>query len=219
MKFHGEVTVEDRERIAKALEDIGTHGDRFHRRLSRFIEASSLSLYVGPAKEVGGSGSTRIGNAFAARVAVGGSELSMFDAAGFVRLNIARETIDTGGQRGIEGTLVHEGKHAADFSLMLSTFSSRQGIGQFNPTAYQREYSAHLTSAFYLRIRGGEYAQEGVGLGLLETRQGELAVSAKGIRRRLENGYGLTPSAPGATLDRCSFPRIKPFNELWFGVL
>lgn len=219
MRFDENVAGADRERITRALDDIEDHGDLFHRRLSRFVRTSELSIYVGPAKRVGGSGSVRLDSQWGARRAVAGGELKMFDAARYVRLSIARETIDTGGQRGIEGTLVHEGKHAVDFSLMLASFSSGHDGDRFNPTAYQREYSAHLTSAFYLRLRGGEYAQEGIGLGLLLVRDGELAVNVEGIRRRLERNYGLTSSQPGNTLDHCSYPKIRPAGEMWFGIL
>ncbi|HUF04148.1 MAG TPA: hypothetical protein VMM38_08225 [Aridibacter sp.] len=219
MRFDESVDDADRGRIAKALDDIEEYGDRFHQRLSRFVRASELSICVAPAKNVGGSGSVRLESQWGARRAVSSGELKMFDAASHVRLIIARETIDTGGQRGIEGTLVHEGKHAVDFSLMLASFSSGNGKRYFNPTAYQREYSAHLTSAFYLRLRGGEFAEEGIALGLLLVRDGEISVNVEGIRRRLERNYGLTAGAPGRTLDHCSYPRIRPTEEMWFGIL
>jgi hypothetical protein len=106
-----------------------------------------------------------------------------------------------------------------DFSLMLSSFSKGEKEKIFNPTAFQREFSAHLTSAFYLRLRGGEYAEEGIGLGLLEVRNGELSVSVDGIRKRLSQNYGLTPGTPGRTLDTASFPRIKPPRRKWFGLI
>lgn len=219
MIFNEGVSRNDRSRIERALEDIEEFGDGFHKRLSRFIRSSPLNIRVIPAKEVGGSGSVRLEGQWAARRAVGRGGLAMFEAAGHVRLNLARETIDTGGQRGIEGTLVHEGKHALDFALMLSKFSDGRNGRYFNPTAYQREYSAHLTSAFYLRLRGGEYAEEGISLGLLTVRQGELAVSVDGIRRRLASNYRLSEDSQGKTLDACAYPRIKPPSEMWFGLV
>jgi hypothetical protein len=218
MIFDESVPDADRERINKALDDIEDHGDPFHKRVSRFIRTSRLNIFLNTAKEIGGSGSVRLSDQWGARRAVRTGELAMFDAAGFVRLNIARETIDTGGQRGIEGTFVHEGKHALDFALMLSSFSTAGKEKIFNPTAFQREFSAHLTSAFYLRLRGGEYAEEGIGLGLLEVREGELSVSVSGIRKRLAQNYGLTPETPGRTLDTASFPKIKPPRRKWFGI-
>ncbi|MCB1025819.1 MAG: hypothetical protein KDB79_15600, partial [Acidobacteria bacterium] len=149
MRFHENVPELDRRRINQALEDIETYGDRFHFDTVKFIRDTDLVIYLDIASKVGGSGSVQLDDPAGARKAVKAGGLEVFDAARYVRLNIARETIDTGGQRGIEGTFVHEGKHARDFALMLSTFS--KGIEEkiFNPTAFQREYSAHLTAALY----------------------------------------------------------------------
>lgn len=218
MIYDEAVPTEDRDRIDRALNDIDEHGDEFHKRLSRFILSSRLKIRVAPAKEIRGSGSVGLDGQWTARRAVYSGSLSIFDAAEHVRLSIARETIDTGGQRGIEGTLVHEGKHALDLSMMLSSFSRNAG-GRFNPTAFQREYSAHLTSAFYLRLRGGEYSEEGIGLGILMVKDGELSVHPEGIRKRLAANYGLTADSPGRTLDACTYPRLRPSSESWFGLI
>jgi hypothetical protein len=100
MIFDESVPDADRDRINKALDDIEHHGDIFHKRVSRFIRSSDLNIFLGPAKEVGGSGSVRLAGQWRARRAVRTGELAMFDAAGLVRLNIARETIDKGGLKG-----------------------------------------------------------------------------------------------------------------------
>ena len=126
MIYHDEAPRVDRRRIEQALDDIKTFGDSFQVSVACFIEESELVLFVGPVSIVRGSGSVQLDNQGAARDAVAQRFLTRDEAAGYVRLNIARETIDTGGQRGIEGTLVHEGKHALDFAMMLSTFSSGQ---------------------------------------------------------------------------------------------
>lgn len=209
MIYHDEAPRVDRRRIEQALDDIKTFGDSFQVSVACFIEESELVLFVGPVSIVRGSGSVQLDNQGAARDAVAQRFLTRDEAAAYVRLNIARETIDTGGQRGIEGTLVHEGKHALDFAMMLSTFSSGQQSKVFNPTAFQRELSAHLTAAFYLKRRGGEYSDEGLSLGLLENRNGILAVSVEGIRGRLKNRYGLSEETPGARLDSAANPKIS----------
>ena len=98
MIFNEGVSPEDRSRIERALQDIEHFGDGLHKRLSRFIRSSELNVWVVPAREVGGSGSVRLEGQWAARRAVGRGGLAMFDAAAYVRLNVARETIDTGGQ-------------------------------------------------------------------------------------------------------------------------
>ncbi len=208
----------DRQRIKQALDDIKKYGDKFQNDIANFIEDTGLIIHLDIANNVGGSGSVGLNDSKAARDAVQNGELDFEEAAKFVRLNIARETIDTGGQQGIEGTFVHEGKHAMDVAKMLQTFS--RGIEEkiFNPTAFQREYSAHLTAAFYLMRRGGSYAKEGISLGLIYEDDGRLSVNRKGIRSRLKNNYGLTPNTPGGRLNGLSNPKIKVRREKWFGI-
>ncbi len=218
MKFHKNVPEIDRKRIERALEDIKTYGDRFQRETAKFIEETDVEIFLDIAENVGGSGSVQLNNQKAARKAVNSGELSIYEAAKYVRLNIARETIDTGGQRGIEGTFVHEGKHARDFALMLSSFSIGSAKEIFNPTAYQRELSAHITSALYLKRRGGEYTEEGVSLGLLFERDGKVRVNSKGIRARLRKNYGLTEETPGGYLNECANPKIGSPRRKFLGL-
>ena len=218
MIFHENVPTEDRKRIERALEDIGEFGDKFHRQTAEFIKENDIVIYLDIADKVGGSGSVQLNDQRAARKAVANGDLGLRDAAKYVRLNIARETIDTGGQQGIEGTFVHEGKHARDFALMLSSFS--RGIEKkiFNPTAFQREYSAHLTAAFYLMRRGDSYVKEGINLGLLYKNGEKMSVNKKGIRSRLQNNYGLTKDTPGDLLNTCSYPKIRVPRKKFLGI-
>lgn len=218
MIYHENVPDEDRRRIERAVADIERHGDSLHRAIARFISGTGLVIFVGPVAQVRGSGSVQLDDQKAAVEAVQRGGLEFREAARFVRLNIARETIDTGGRRGIEGTLVHEGKHAMDFALMLSSFSHGIERKIFNPTAYQKEYSAHLTSALYLMRRGGEYAEEGVALGLLHDQDGTFKVNRKGILARLRRNYGLTREKPGARLNTAAAPVISVPRKKWFGL-
>ena len=214
MNFDESVPAEDRRRIEQALQDIKTYGNARQRLTAEFIERTEMTIHLGLARDVRGSGSVLVDKIIGVNRAISRQRLSIFEAAQFIRLNIARETIDTGGQRGIEGTFVHEGKHALDFALMISTFSTGDEKKYFNPTAFQREYSAHLTAAFYLMRRGGEYLEEGVGLGILFQTNGSVSVNRKGIRARLRNNYGLTPENPGKRLSDLTFPSISPRGSL-----
>lgn len=218
MKFDESVPGEDRQRIQRALDDIKTFGNSRQRTTAKFIEETEISIHLGLATKVGGSGSVYIDRIIGVNWAISRGAISISEATEYIRLNIARETIDTGGQQGIEGTFVHEGKHAADFALMISSFSKGVEKKYFDPTAFQREYSAHLTSAFYLMRRGGEYTEEGVALGILHYNDGKISINRKGIRARLRNNYGLTPDAPGKRLSELSFPRIAPRGEKLWGI-
>ncbi|NNE99777.1 MAG: hypothetical protein HKN25_12220 [Pyrinomonadaceae bacterium] len=218
MIFHENVSDEDRKKIEKALADIKKFGDGFHNQTAEFIEENEIVIYVDSAERVGGSGSVQLNDPRAARRAVAGRNLEVGSAARYVRLNLARETIDAGGQQGIEGTFVHEGKHARDFALMLSTFSKGIEEKVFNPTAFQREYSAHLTAAFYLLRRGESYVKEGISLGILYDNGQTIMVNRKGIRSRLKNNYGLTKATPGDLLNTCSSPRIRLPRKKFLGI-
>jgi len=218
MKFDESVPVEDRRRIQRALDDIKNFGNSRQRATAKFIEETEISIHLGLANKVGGSGSVFIDRIIGVNWAISRGGLSIAEAAGFIRLNIARETIDTGGQQGIEGTFVHEGKHALDFALMISSFSVGDEKKYFDPTAFQREYSAHLTAAFYLMRRGGKYTEEGVGLGILHYNDGKISINRKGIRARLRNNYGLTPDKPGKRLSELSFPQIAPRGTKLWGI-
>ncbi|CAN5214664.1 hypothetical protein BH10ACI1_BH10ACI1_11000 [soil metagenome] len=218
MKFDAGVSTADRRKIIEALQDIKHYGTNRQGATARFIEESLITIYVGLAKNVRGSGSVGFTNLWRAQWAILRGEFSPVEAAKFVRLSIARETIDTGKQRGIEGTLVHEGKHALDFARMLASFSGNGDNSRvFNPTLFQVEYSAHLTAAFYLKRRGGEFAREGVELGILSEDIGKFCVSRDGIRERLRNNYGLTPKIPGRHLNMMAFPPVMPRNVKFWG--
>ncbi|MEZ5306766.1 MAG: hypothetical protein R2684_06435 [Pyrinomonadaceae bacterium] len=218
MIFHSDVEEVDRSRVQRAVADILTYGDSFHKKIARFIDKTELVLFVGPVSVVRGSGSVQLDDMEAARLRVLDGELGLREAASYVRLNIARETIDTGGQQGIEGTLVHEGKHAMDFALMLSSFSFG-GERIFNPDAFQKEFSAHLTAAYYMWRRGGTFIDEGVSLGLLEKNGDLVRVSPDGIRDRLKRRYGLSPETPGSRLETASNPPISSPRKKWLGLL
>ena len=218
MIFHQKIPDIDRRGVVKGLDDIKKYGNSLHKKIADFIFQTDILIYLDVAAKVRGSGSVQLIDHKIARKEVLNKYLSEEEAAKFVQLNIARETIDTGGQRGIEGTFVHEGKHALDFAKMLSTFSTGIESKIYNPSAFQREYSAHLTSAFYLKRRGGEYAREGISLGLLFEIEGDLKVNIKGIRSRLKNNYNLSPENPGRNLNTATNPELSLKRTKFLGI-
>lgn len=131
---------------------------------------------------------------------------------GEIYIAIAEETIDLGGQRGCEGTLIHEGRHAYDFAQTISSFSVADInlLSIFNPTLYELEWEAHKTSGDYMsRVGLEEYLDEGIQLMILKNENGVCEVCNDGINRLLhenyhldsENNYGLT-AADLLSLDR-----------------
>jgi hypothetical protein len=219
MRFHKKVAEVDRQRILRAIGDIKKHGAPQHIETAEFIEQADVLIYVGPADEVGGSGSVAFHDVEGVIKAIKSGNLTSYEAARYIKLNLARETIDTGGQQGIEGTFVHEGKHLRDFARMVESFSAVEDDAHFDPTGFQLELSAHMTSAFYMLRRGGAFIDEALSLGLLEKNGEKVSVSDEGIRNRLKNNYGLSEATPGPRVSERFSDRIKPRRKKFLGLI
>ncbi len=121
--------------------------------------------------------------------------MSLQDAFDELFITIAEETIDTGFQRGCEGTFAHENQHALDFAQTIESFSNADinPLSIFNPTLYEMEWEAHLAAGEYmLQISKDEYLDEGLALMVLGRGEGgNCFVDHDGIKRRLKESYGL----------------------------
>jgi hypothetical protein len=185
-----------RRSIDDAFRAIMENGSDDHRMVTKAILDSEMLIQVKPVSEVNASGVT---GAISPRSTRGKLDepMGLIEALGEIYICIAKETIDTGGQRGCEGTLVHEGRHAYDFSQMLVSLSEADinPLSVFDPTLYELEWAAHKTSGDYmLCISRDEYLNEGVDLGILGRADGgQCFVSEDGIKLRLNNNYGLSP--------------------------
>lgn len=160
---------------------------------------SEMLVCVHPVDKVCASGITGIIDGRRTNERIESEILSLRDAFGEVFVTIAEETIDTGGQRGCEGTFVHEGRHAFDFAQTIASFSDSgvNPLSLFDPTLYELEWEAHKTSGDYmLEINLQEYLQEGLDLMILgRSGEGGYFVDDEGIRRRLRESYGLEESS------------------------
>lgn len=182
--------------IEKAFATIIERGNDFHRFMMREIVGSEMLVRVVPAAEINGaSGVTGVANVVATNFRMATERLSLHDALGEIYITIAEETIDTGGQRGCEGTFVHEGRHAYDFARTLESLSNADvnPLSVVNPTLYELEWEAHKTAGDYMICVGHpEYLDEGLQLMILGSkREGGCFVNDDGIRRRLSDSYGL----------------------------
>lgn len=195
MKFDAGIAEKYRRSIEDALQTILDKGNDFHREMIQMIVASEMLIYVNPVSKVWASGVTGLNNWFATSLKIQRERLSLQEAFDEVFITIAEETIDTGGQRGCEGTFVHEGRHALDFAQTIASFSNSDfsPLSVFDPTVYELEWEAHKTAGDYmLQIRRDEYLQEGLDLMILgRDAGGNFFVSDEGIRRRLRESYGL----------------------------
>lgn len=197
-----------RRSVEDALATIMAKGTEEQRRIARLMRDSDMEIRVQPVSIVRASGVTGLIDPAATSEKIADERLSLIEALGEVYIAIAEETIDTGFQRGCEGTLVHEGRHAYDFARMIESYSkaATNPLSVFDPTLYELELEAHRTSGEYmLCINKDEYIEEGLQLMILGDHGGiaQCQVSNEGIHKRLCDSYGLTPDGnQGPTASR-----------------
>ena len=198
MKFDKGIDKKYRKSVEDAFDAILEHGNDMHRMIAKNILKSEMLVRVRPVSEINASGITGLIDPADTNEKIAEERLGLREALGEVYIAIAEETIDTGGQRGCEGTFVHEGRHAYDFARTIESYSNADvnPLSIFDPTLYELELEAHKISGDYmLSIGRDEYIDEGLGLMILG-RNGEIEpcyVDDIGIHKRLCDSYGLTP--------------------------
>ncbi len=195
MKFEKGIERKYRESVENAIAAIIVKGNDEHRHVMGEIRESELLIRVEPVRNINASGVTGLINPVMTNIRMASERLNLRDALSEIYIAIAEETIDTGGQRGCEGTLVHEGRHAYDFAHTLASLSNADvnPISVFNPTLYELEWEAHKTAGDYmLCMNKQEYLDEGLQLMILGLGEGgSCFVNDDGIRQRLDESYGL----------------------------
>lgn len=194
MKFDRGIDKKYRQSVEDAFAAILKNGNDLHRYYMNEIIESKMLVRVQPVKKINASGITGLINSVKTNYKMATGRLSLREALGEIYISIAEETIDTGGQRGCEGTFVHEGRHAYDFAQTLETLSNADvnPIGIFDPTLYELEWEAHKAAGDYmLCIDKPDYLDEGLQLMILCQEGGKCEVSDDGIMKRLRDSYGL----------------------------
>ncbi len=198
MIFDDDINEAYRRSIEEALATILEHGNDFHRMMIGLLLDSDMLVRVKPVRKINASGVTGLINPVMTNVRLATERLSLREALAEIYITIAEETIDTGGQRGCEGTFVHEGRHAYDFAQTLESLSNAdvRPLSVFNPSLYDLEWEAHRTAGDYmLCIAKQEYIDEGLQLMILGIgSDGACFVNDDGIRQRLNDSYGLALS-------------------------
>jgi hypothetical protein len=196
MKIEKGVAKKYRKSVDDALDAIMAQGNDDHKRVTKLILESKMLIQVKPVSEVKASGVTGVISPWKTRGKLD-EPMGLNEALGEIYICIAEETIDTGGQRGCEGTLVHEGRHAYDFAQMIVSLSEADinPLNVFDPTLYELELAAHKTAGEYmLCVNRDEYVNEGLDLGILgKEATGQCFVSDDGIKLRLKTNYSVTP--------------------------
>ena len=195
MKFERGIEKKHRSSIEKAFEMIVEKGDDFHQHMMNEFFESKMLIKVDPVAKINASGVTSVINSIKTNVRMARERMSLRDALGEIYISIAAETIGDGFQRGVEGTFVHEGRHAYDFAQTLQSLSNADvnPIGVFNPNLYEMEWEAHLNAGrWMLCINKPDYVGEGVQLMILgQAADGSYFLNEDGIKQRLRDSYGL----------------------------
>jgi hypothetical protein len=197
MKFDLGIEKKYCQSVKDAFDAILQHGTALQKKIAELILDSDMLVRVAPVSKVNASGITGLIDPGRTNERIEEERLSLREALGEVVISIAEETIDTGGQRGAEGTFIHEGRHAYDFARTIESFSNADvnPLSLFDPTLYELELEAHKISGDYmLCVNRPEYIDEGLGLMILG-RNDEIGcfVSDDGIHARLRESYGLDP--------------------------
>ncbi|MDM7922200.1 MAG: hypothetical protein QUS14_07845 [Pyrinomonadaceae bacterium] len=198
MRIDNKIANNYRKSVEQAFETIIERGTDEQRRVMKLILESEMEVRVRPVSKINASGITGLIDPGETNDKISDGRIGLLEALGEVYIAIAEETIDTGGQRGCEGTFVHEGRHAYDFARTIESFSTADvnPLSVFDPTLYELELEAHRTSGEYmLRIGADEYLLEGLQLMILGRTEesGACFVDHEGIHCRLRDSYGLTP--------------------------
>ncbi|CAN5602232.1 hypothetical protein BH24ACI3_BH24ACI3_15600 [soil metagenome] len=196
MRFAAVIDEKYRRSVEDALAAIADLGTEEQKKIIGHIVASEMQIRVRPVSEINGSGVTGLIDPGETNDRIADERMNVREALGEIYIAIAEETIDTGGQRGCEGTLVHEGRHAYDFARTIESFSHAETnpLSIFDPTLFELEWAAHKISGEYmLCVNQDEYLHEGLHLMILG-REHETApcfVDDYGITRRLRESYNL----------------------------
>jgi hypothetical protein len=195
MKFDKGIEKKHRDSIEKACATIVEKGDDFHQQMMNEFFESKMLIKVEPVAKINASGVTGVINAITTNLRMMRERLDLRDALGEICITVATETIGDGFQRGVEGTLVHEGRHAYDFARTLESLSNADinPIGVFDPSLYELEWEAHLSAGrWMLCVNQPDYLDEGKQLMILgQNADGTYFLSEDGIKQRLRDSYGL----------------------------
>lgn len=201
MKFDTGVSKKYRQAVAEAVETILEKGNERHRATARALSDSDLLIRVVPLSEIGVSGVTGLIDGRETNRKIRREQISVGEALSEVYITFSNWTFDVAGQRGVEGTLVHEGLHACDFAEIIASLSS-EGREFHDLSLYDLEHRAAITSAEYLVLIGKEdYVEEGRQLGLVGVDDtGRPFVDMAGIEARMRNDYKINSAENGGMM-------------------
>lgn len=204
MKFDPSIKSIYRDAIEEAVSVIIEKGNPGHVETAKCIRDSDVNISFVPLAEINCSGITGLVNAKATNRRIRAETLDLTEALSEAYIKFSDWTYDVAGQRGCQGTIVHEGLHACDFARIISTYSNADAepLELFDLTLYELEHRAAVASGEYLVLIGKEdYIDDGLKLNLVSIgADGKPFVDLEGIKIRMQNGYGLNENEQGTLI-------------------
>lgn len=225
MIFDDKVERRYRDAIEEAAQTVLEKGNKQHRNTAKHCIESDLLIRFVPLDQIGCSGVTGLIDSRRTNKRIAAEELSIIESMAEAYITFADWTFDVAGQRGCQGTLVHEGLHALDFARIISSFSKSdiEPESIYDLSFYELERRAAITSADYLvRIGEPDYIDDGLKLNLVSLdAEGKPFADMAGIDIRMQNGYGLNSNNQGIMMSRMLRLRRKgegfSFTK-WLGI-
>lgn len=206
MKFDSKVEKKYRDAIEEAVETILERGNKQQKNVAKLAKESDLLIRFVPLDEIGCSGVTGVIDNNRTNSRIKNETLDIKEALGEVYIAFSDWCWDVAGQRGCQGTMVHEGLHAYDFAKIISTFSKAEEEPEniYDLTLYELEHRAAVTSGDYLvRIGKPDFIDDGLKLNLVSLdKNGKPFVDMDGIKIRMQDGYGLNESEQGVIISK-----------------
>lgn len=204
MIFADNVETKYRDAMEEAVETILEKGNKQQKNVARTAKETDLLIRFVPLAEIGCSGVTGLIDNNKTNSRIDREPIEVEEAMGEIYIAFSDWCWDVAGQRGCQGTMVHEGLHAFDFARMISEFSKNEEGEKsiYDLTLYQLEKRAAQISADYLvRIGKPDFIDDGLKLSLVcMNDEGKPCVDNAGIEFRMQNGYGLDESNQGAKI-------------------
>jgi hypothetical protein len=177
--------------LDKAYAAILKYGTPKQKDIVRSIQKSSIRILI---ETLNGSGSCGVTDTATTQYKVDSQKINETEALGelTLRINPVTETNNVG----LEGTLIHETRHAYHQARAISEFSYIKN-NPYDPDRFTLEYAAHTAYGEYvlqvIRLNHPDkqaFINESLSLGVTEKAAGgKIVISDAGIRRRLLNGY------------------------------
>ena len=202
------VSQADEDKIKKGFKDILKYGTPLQKKIVRQIQKSNLLISIG---NVGGSASTGVADTKATQERIDGQSLTETQALDDIQITLNPGTLAT--QAGIEGTLVHETRHAWHQARTISVFSQEDSgsreIKAADIDGFTIEYAATKAYADYAvnAVKANHYKQEFTNeavntLGVAQKSSNGIKVNEAGIRQRLLNAYNVSETTRGTTFSQ-----------------